>query len=693
MRKKLLLSIIIILILILIVGSILVIGNDKLEIRQIRSQKQLEKIYEGRTSGFSEVLINIVAMPFSLFGSGFGTYSGAVNESASAQSSGWSPSFDVQSSSSGVGSVLDSNILGTTEGSTASAGSSSTSKDYSTTNVQVENVDEADITKTDGDYIYSISEDKVVITNALDPENVKIESKISIKEGAIPSDLILYKDKLVVIATNIGTSSSRYYNTVVEIFDITNKENPKSLKNYKLYEPYYTSRGIGSKIYIISSGYLRKEDNKVITYYEENGNRLEIGFDNMHYLKEIETKTQTLISVVDLEKIDEPITIQSYLFDISNAYVSENNIYLLKQVYEYGESEITPLKNLFGIKGVFGLNDDYYYTSDSNSGYCTNIYKFNILSDGQIEFDKKTQVEGRTINQFSVDEYESNLRVALYDHNGTRVVVFNDKLEEIGRTNNLAKGETMYSSRFIGNKAYLVTYKTVDPLFVIDLSDPTNPKSLGELKIPGYSTYLHPYDENHIIGIGMETEERINRNSNGTVTSTSSTIIGMKMALFDVSDVNNPIQISSTVIGDRRTTSAILTNHKALLFSKEKELIAIPVNNYAEDFEITSSQSQMQSQSNTINSYTSYSKNYISEGYLVYKINIEEGFVNKGMITHEVEKTRNNYSYYYNSKLLRGIYIDENLFTISETAVKVNKLSDLSLISEIKIKGENENGR
>ena len=115
--------------------------------------------------------------------------------------------------------------------------------------------------------------------------------------------------------------------------------------------------------------------------------------------------------------------------------------------------------------------------------------------------------------------------------------------------------------------AYLVTYRTIDPLFVIDLSDERNPKVLGELKIPGYSTYLHPYDETHLIGIGMETEETINRNSYGTVVSTSATIVGMKMALFDISNVNNPKQISSVLIGDRRTTSAILTNPKALLFS------------------------------------------------------------------------------------------------------------------------------
>ena len=144
----------------------------------------------------------------------------------------------------------------------------------------------------------------------------------------------------------------------------------------------------------------------------------------------------------------------------------------------------------------------------------------------------------------------------------------------------------MYATRFMGDKAYLVTYRNTDPLFVIDLKDETNPKVLGELHIPGYSSYLHPYDENHLIGIGMETEETVNRDAYGKVISTSAIVTGMKMSLFDVSDVTNPKEISKTVIGDRYTLSSVLTNPKALLFSKEKELLAIPVNNYDEEFEV-----------------------------------------------------------------------------------------------------------
>ncbi len=252
-------------------------------------------------------------------------------------------------------------------------------------------------------------------------------------------------------------------------------------------------------------------------------------------------------------------------------------------------------------------------------------------------------------------------------------------MKQIGESDCVAKGEKMYSSRFIGNKLYFVTFRTMDPLFVVDLSNPKKPEILGELKIPGYSTYLHPYDETHIIGIGMQTEEIVNRGYNGRVSSTSSRITGMKMALFDISDVTNPKEISHVVIGDNRTSSAILDNPKALLFSKEKELIAIPVNNYAEDFEVNYSDNT----ESVVSSYTNYNKSYVSEGYLVYKINLE-GFKQKGIITHDYAKN-DSYNYYYDTRLLRGLYIDNNLFTISENAIKVNNLDDLKQVSELEI--------
>lgn len=650
MKKGVKVFIVILLIAIIIAVITIVLSKDDTELKTVKSKQELLKIYEGDNSDLQELLARIFCMPFSMFYHNYDVIEKVDNT--------WSI---------GIDSV----------GSTESSSSSSNTKDYSTTNIQVENVDEADIVKTDGDYIYSISEDNVIITDVKDPKQPKVVATIQSEDDDIPEDIILYKDKLVVISAK-GNQTQRYYynnrmNTVVKIYNITSREKPVLTKSYEMYEPYYTSRCIDNVLYVISSGNLRKEDDEIVVGYNEDNMEKEMSIDKIKYLKDVKTTKQTLISTVDLNNETADIKLDSYLMNISNAYVSENAIYLLNQ--RYSNDTKMPISLLFGLKGVFGLED--YYEMYAESGYYTEIYKFDIKEN--VEYKAKTKVKGKTINQYSLDEKDNHLRIALYDNDGSRVAIFDEDLKQIGISDNVAKGEKMYSSRFIGDKVYFVTYKTIDPLFVMDLSNETKPKVLGKLKIPGYSTYLHPYDENHIIGIGMETKEIINRNSNGKVISTTAKVVGMKMALFDVSNVNSPVQISSVVIGDSRTTSAILTNPKALLFSKEKSLIAIPVNNYSQDFEVTSSNNY----ETMINNYTKYSKPYNAEGYFVYNINVQDGFKLKGVITHE--KTNATY-YYSNSKLLRGLYIDNNLYTVSETMIKVNELDSLKAVGELKLK-------
>ena len=650
MKKGVKVFIVILLIAIIIAVITIVCNKDDTELKTVKSKQELLKIYEGDNSDLQRLLARIFCMPFSMF----------------------YHNYDVIGKADNAGSIGIDSV-----GSTESSSSSSNTKDYSTTNIQVENVDEADIVKTDGDYIYSISEDNVIITDVKDPKQPKVVATIQSEDDDIPEDIILYKDKLVVISAK-GNQTQRYYynnrmNTVVKIYNITSREKPVLTKSYEMYEPYYTSRCIDNVLYVISSGNLRKEDDEIVVGYNEDNMEKELSVDKIKYLKDVKTTKQTLISTVDLNNETADIKLDSYLMNISNAYVSENAIYLLNQ--RYSNDTKMPISLLFGLKGVFGLED--YYEMYAESGYYTEIYKFDIKEN--VEYKAKTKVKGKTINQYSLDEKDNHLRIALYDNDGSRVAIFDEELKQIGISDNVAKGEKMYSSRFIGDKVYFVTYKTIDPLFVMDLSNETKPKVLGKLKIPGYSTYLHPYDENHIIGIGMETKEIINRNSNGKVISTTAKVVGMKMALFDVSNVNSPVQISSVVIGDSRTTSAILTNPKALLFSKEKSLIAIPVNNYSQDFEVTSSNNY----ETMINNYTKYGKPYNAEGYFVYNINVQDGFKLKGVITHE--KTNATY-YYSNSKLLRGLYIDNNLYTVSETMIKVNELDSLKAVGELKLK-------
>ena len=671
-KKKIIVLLLVIVIIIgILCGAIIGLRSNETKLISVKSEKELMAIYEGEEINIDAIL-DLVTMPFSLVKGGPKTFSSEIITNDTMKD---------PSSTGSILDVLDSAVSDSAVIDSASNAGESPVKEHSTTNIQVENVDEADITKTDGNYIYSISEDKVIITNVMNPENIKIEAKIEPTDDYIPEDIILYNNKLVVISENYISYNKS--NTFVNVYDITRKSAPRLIEEYTLYEGYYTSRCINGRLYVIASGKLREEDDKIVAYYNENNEQKEIGLSNIKYIKGLKSDDQTIIARLDLNT-DEKVKVNSYLFNVKNAYISENNMYLLNEKYaDEGTDYLWGcLKSLFGPRGVIGYFDaldDFNYDYDEY----THIYKFKICDDGSIKFTNKTKVKGTTINQFSLDEYDENLRMGLYTDDGSRVVVFNKNLKQIGETSYLSKGEKIYSTRFVGNKAYMVTYKNTDPLYVIDLSNPSNPTVLGKLKIPGYSTYLHPYDENHLIGIGMQTEEKVYRNSSGKITSTSTVITGMKMALFDVSNVNNPIQISQTIIGDRRTTSAILTNHKALLFSAERGIIAIPVNSYPSDFEIETSTSNI---SSMVNSYTTYNKNYTSEGYFVYNINLTDGFKLKGVINHEKAPYSKYYGRYYTSKLLRGMWIEDNLYTVSEDMIKVNKLEDLTLVSELKIK-------
>ena len=650
MKKNKTLLLIVICIVVVLFGFLFY--KDKEEIKTIKSEKQLLQFYESSKYSDMTFMEKMATLPFSIF----------LYDRYYTKDYGWDYVEDVAI-----------NEAATKDGTYATGDA----KDYSKTNIQVEGVDEADIIKTDGDYIYSISGYNVIITDVKDPENIEIVS--TIQNSVIPSDLLLYENKLVVISADVSINRNEQ-NTNVRIYNIEDKKNPKLLKSFELKEPYFTTRCIDGKLYIFSKGYLREANDKIVRKYVEDNKSKEIPLDHIKYLKKNPTRIQTLIAEVDLNEIKD-IRLNSYLMDISNSYVSKDNIYLLNTKYSY-DGDIS-LKTIFGWKGIFGIFDSVENDYDSY----TEIYKFKIDEKKGVDLKSHNKVKGRIINQYSLDEKDKNIRIALETDDGARIAILDDNLKLIGETDPVAEGERMYASRFMGDKAYLVTYRNTDPLFVIDLSNPKEPEVMGELKIPGYSTYLHPYDENHLIGIGMDSDEVIDRDENGHVISEWATITGMKMSLFDVSDITNPIEIDHTTIGDSRTVSAILTNPKALLFSKEKELLAIPVNHYNEDYILE----DVETYEDEVEGLTRNPKDYVAEGYFVYKVNLD-GFNLRGVITHNKEKER--YFYYgNNSKLLRGLYIDDNLYTVSEDEIKVNDLKELNEISSVKIsdKGEMKN--
>jgi uncharacterized secreted protein with C-terminal beta-propeller domain len=216
----------------------------------------------------------------------------------------------------------------------------------------------------------------------------------------------------------------------------------------------------------------------------------------------------------------------------------------------------------------------------------------------------------------------------------------------------------------MGSRAYMVTFVQTDPLFVIDLSSPANPKVLGELKIPGFSSYLHPYSDTMLIGLGKDT---VANEWGGVKTK------GLKLSLFDVSDVANPKEVDTYVMGDAGSDSIALQDHKAFLFSREKNLLSIPVT-IAEDKE------------NRGWGQTVFS------GAAVFKVD-ENGFELKGKIDHSdggkvgIQDCWWGYCYYDNN-VLRSLYIGDNLYTFSNKYLKINDIKDLKEVKKLELKKE-----
>jgi len=293
----------------------------------------------------------------------------------------------------------------------------------------------------------------------------------------------------------------------------------------------------------------------------------------------------------------------------------------------------------------------------------TVIHKI-AISNGNIAYVANGEVSGYVKNQFAMDEYNGNLRVATtsdvwtnrgqYEYNN--VFVLGPLMKVIGSLTHIAEQEKIYSTRFIGDRLYMVTFKRIDPFFVIDLSTPENPKILGKLKIPGYSDYLHPYDSTHIIGVGKETST----NDWGGVSTR-----GVKLALFDVSDVEHPKQIDKVEIGESGTDSAALSDHKAFLFNKGKNLLVIPVR------QVTNVPVMPKT--------GSYDKApLVWYGVYVFGVTPETGFSLKGTVQHG---TGTSGYYWYGSsanEVKRSLYIGNDLYTISSNKIVATSLENIN---------------
>ena len=545
---------------------------------------------------------------------------------------------------------------------------SSMEREHSTTNVQVEGIDEADIVKNDGEYIYLISRDTVFVLQAYPPEDMRILSRIPFDGEAVPSEMFIRGDRLVVIGSSYVDSykdhreSSDYYSSqfvFIKIYDISDRSDPKLVKTVEYEGTYNTSRMIDDNIYVIITSYphyIIMEDeiiqpDDIIPLCRSFAGGEEPG---------------DLEPVCDWSEVEclDPEYCSSFLSILSMSVEDGSESYEKKVIAGNANAVYASYENIYVTAAPFYAYMDELSSSESEH---TTVYKFRLVGTS-VMFMASADVPGTVLNQFSMDESKGYFRIATTIGHVSRmgsgstnnVYILDAALNITGRLEGLAEGETIYSARFVGDRAYLVTFKKVDPFFVLDLSNPSHPEVLGALKIPGYSDYLHPYDENHIIGVGKNTVEA------DPAEGDFAWYQGIKIALFDVTNVSDPKEMYKIEIGDRGTDSYALRDHKAFLFDRGKDLLVLPILLA----ELTPEQKESGGASGSVHGQITY------QGAYVYDISLRGGFKLGGRITHA--DSSQDIHYDSDSNVERSLYIENTLYTISRAKVKANSLVDLA---------------
>ncbi len=507
---------------------------------------------------------------------------------------------------------------------------------YSTTNIQVAGVDELDIVKTNGTFIYTVVHDEVIIIRAYPPESAEITGRISPMDH--PMGLFLYdSNKLIVISQGLS----------IEVFDVTHPSNPQRI-NVVTYEGYLIGvRMIQNRIYLIAGTHTQDTFGNtripVIGVYSAGdivSQRL-IPASQIYYdPRTIDTFFQyTTILTLDISAPAAFPDVKCFLMGTSGAtvYVSQNNLYLA--------------------------------THQWFSGSVTVIHRLQIMED-TVDYAASGTVPGYLLNQFSLDEYEEHLRVftTYYDVNSRQVSglsILNMQLELVGSIEGLAPNEQIYSARFLGKMGFLVTFYKTDPLFVFNLTDPTNPQLLGELKIPGYSNYLHPLDNDHLLGIGKDVK----------IQGANWWYQGMKISLFNTIDPFNPQELSKLILGVRGTDSEALNDHKAILVDSEKGLLSMPI----QLCEYTTN-------STDIDPWEHGS--IVWQGAYIFSVNpANASLAIQGRVTHiqDLDAFRESMWDFLDQFIRRTGYIETMFYAISNSKITFHDLADLSLLGELSL--------
>ena len=569
----------------------------------------------------------------------------------------------------------------TLESSADSAANGKSGGDHSTTNNQVDGVDEADHVKTDGNYIYAaLGNGKISITDIRDSKKMRKVSEIKMEEDYYPSQLFLHEDMLVVLGGKfesypIEENSDSIMRmmpgksmTTVRLYNVSNPEKPSLIREIGAEGYLNGARKTGDLLYFITNvqpnfWIMEDLDGELLRPYvsdtKEDDDYMVLDYKNISILPGAMEPTYSVITAIDLSApADSKVVTKGYLGSSEQLYMSKDNLYLTATNYEMNNetkaSKRSPMDTMI------------WNPSTANS----ELFKF-TLNGTDVKFHSSAKLKGTLLNQFSMDEHEGYFRVVTTEGNmwdeknpsKNHLFILDETMNVVGSVEGLAKGERIYSARFMGDKAYMVTFRETDPLFVIDVANPAAPKVLGELKIPGFSNYLHPLDENHLIGFGYETVAEKNPAGGEPIIMR----MGMKVSLFDVSDFSNPKEKDTEIIGGRETYSQIQYDHKALFEHKERNLYGFPVVIYGE----------------TNKNGKFFDIEYQSSGALVYEITPDKGIVLKGDLL--VGKKPGEQYGDYEKEIQRLLYSEDVLYTISLKEINNYSLNTFKPMGSIPI--------
>ncbi len=544
------------------------------------------------------------------------------------------------------GSARQETALELDEDTTAGDNAAGKSDEIGSTNEQVEGVNEADILKNDGLYLYHLRTDVVTEKQLLEiielTKNGGMTRLSAIDISAADKnfhagELYISGKYLVLVGTetteNTSSASSAtkqgatadiavddmyrggyyggYGDTKIVLYNIENRKSVKRIREFKQQGGLISTRMIGNHLYTISS-YQASSDKplteKTVTEYvpkvsDKSGKMVPVPAGDIAIMPEIRDTYYTVATAMDITDA-EAVSRLAVLGGGSTVYASLENIFVVG--YNY-----------------------------SNNATTTDIMRFKV-DKAQISVSAKGNVKGTIYSQFAMDEHNKHFRIATTDFGAqgstNNVYVLDSELKMVGKVEGLAKGEQIRSVRFMGNMVYVVTFRQVDPLFTIDLSKPATPVVKSELKIPGFSSYMHPVDDNTLIGIGTDGDE------NGRT-------FGIKLSLFDVSDPNNVKESHVKTFGKDGSYSTAWNDHKAVTYIKSKGILIIPA--WIMDNE--------------------YSGQYSFNGFLVVKVDKSSGFTQLAKVTNYTPNAENPGQYVYCGYLenTRSTYVGNIMYAVS----------------------------